>query len=116
MKILAILPAAIFAAAPAIAGPYANVETNTSRYGNEYQSTAIEKHVGYEGKLGESSTYFVQGGLTTISTVEDAKVELSGKAGAAYQINESTSVYGEFAFINGDEVGSNVKAGVKYTF
>ena len=116
MKILAILPAAILAAAPAIAGPYANVETDTSRVGDEYQSTSIEKHVGYEGTFGEKGAYFVQGGLTTISTEEDASVEVSGKAGAAYTINERTSVYGEYAFVNGDEIGSTIKTGVKYSF
>ena len=116
MKILAILPAAILAAAPAIAGPYANVETDTSRVGNEYQSTSIEKHVGYEGAFGEKGAYFVQGGLTTISTEEEASVEVSGKAGAAYTINERTSVYGEYAFVNGDEIGSTIKTGVKYNF
>ena len=116
MKILAILPAAILAAAPAYAGPYANVETDTSRVGNEYQFTAIEKHVGYEGTFGEKGAYFVQGGLTTISTEEDASVDVSGKAGVAYTIDERTSVYGEYAFINGEELGSTIKTGVKYSF
>jgi hypothetical protein len=101
---------------PVMAGPYANVETNTNRVGDEYQSTAIEKHVGYEGTFGEKGAYFVQGGLTTISTEEDASVEVSGKAGAAYTINERTAVYGEYSFVNGDEIGSTIKTGVKYSF
>ena len=32
----------------AIAGPYLNVEANSGFSGNDYNSTVIENHVGYE--------------------------------------------------------------------
>ena len=35
----------------AVAAPYANVESNTSWYGNDYLGSVIEAHGGYEGAL-----------------------------------------------------------------
>ena len=113
-----ILATAVFlsAATPALAGPYVNIESNSNRVGNQYLGTVIEKHVGYENTIGNSGSYYIQAGPAVLSTVDSAEVEFSGKAGAAYQINEKASVYGEYAFISGYEVGSAVKAGVKYNF
>ena len=48
MKILAILPAALFAAAPVLAGPYANVETNSGFVGSDYSGSVKDVHVGYQ--------------------------------------------------------------------
>jgi hypothetical protein len=47
---------------------------------------------------------------------EDGDVELSGKAGGSYGINEALSVYGEFSFLTGDTNGYGTKAGLKYNF
>ena len=38
----------------AVAAPYANVESNTSWYGNDYLGSVIEAHGGYEGALGKT--------------------------------------------------------------
>ena len=62
MKFLAILPAAAILAAPAVAGPYVNVETNAGWSGTEYKGQTTDLHVGYEGELGESSSWYIQGG------------------------------------------------------
>ena len=47
---------------------------------------------------------------------EDTTAEFSGKVGATYEVSESVEVYGEYAFITGDEFGSGVKAGATYRF
>ena len=46
MKTILISTAAVFAAAPALAGPYVNVEANSKFDGGDYSSVLIEKHVG----------------------------------------------------------------------
>ncbi len=112
MKILAILPAALFAAAPVLAGPYANVETNSGFVGSDYTGSVTDVHVGYEG-----ANWYVQGGPALLAPDgEDGDVELSGKAGGSYGINKALSVYGEFSFLTGDTNGYGTKAGLKYNF
>jgi hypothetical protein len=112
MKILAILPAALFAAAPVLAGPYANVETNSGFVGSDYTGSVTDVHVGYEG-----TNWYVQGGPALLAPDgEDGDVELSGKAGGSYGINDALSVYGEFSFLTGDTNGYGTKAGLKYNF
>jgi hypothetical protein len=112
MKILAILPAALFAAAPVLAGPYANVETNSGFVGSDYSGSVTDVHVGYEG-----ANWYVQGGPALLAPDgEDGDVELSGKAGGSYGINDALSVYGEFSFLTGDTNGYGTKAGLKYNF
>jgi len=112
MKILAILPAALFAAAPVLAGPYANVEVNSGYAGSDYTGSATDVHVGYEG-----ANWYVQGGPALLAPDgEDGDVELSGKAGGSYGISDALSVYGEFSFLTGDTNGYGTKAGLKYNF
>ena len=101
----------------AIAGPYANIESNSGWVGNDYQGSIVEAHGGYEGGLGEGGTWFVQAGPALVSPDGgDEEVELSGKVGATYAISEDVDVYGEYSFITGDDLGSGVKVGVTYTF
>ena len=112
MKILAILPAALFAAAPVLAGPYANVETNSGFVGSDYSGSVTDVHVGYEG-----DNWYVQAGPALLAPDgEDGDVELSGKAGGSYGISDALSVYGEFSFLTGDTNGYGTKAGLKYNF
>ena len=112
MKILAILPAALFAAAPVLAGPYANVETNSGFFGSDFTGSATDIHVGYEG-----DNWFVQGGPALLAPDDaDGDVELSGKAGGTYGINDALSVYGEVSFLTGDTNSYATKTGLKYNF
>ena len=77
--------AAPFIAAPAIAGPYVNVEANSGFTGSDYEGTTTEAHVGYEGDLGSKAGYYVQAGPAFVS--EDGSgtdTELSGKAASAW--------------------------------
>ena len=97
-----------FAHGAAIAGPYVNVEANVDR-----KDSQVEIHKGYEGELGESGSWYVQGG----PSIADTELEFSGKVGAAYDVSESVEVYGEYSFITGEKnLGSAVKTGVTYRF
>ena len=49
-------------AGAAVAGPYVNVEANSGWTGSNYNGTVTDAHVGYEGALGESTSWYVQGG------------------------------------------------------
>ena len=61
--------AAVAFAAPgaALAGPYVNVETNAGWTGTDYTGATTDFHVGYEGALGESAAWYVQGGASYVS-------------------------------------------------
>ena len=56
-----------FAPAAALAGPYVNVETNAGWTGSEYTGAGTDLHVGYEGAIGESGSFYVQGGATVLT-------------------------------------------------
>ena len=53
-------------AGAAFAGPYVNVEANSGWTGSDYSGTATDLHVGYEGALGDSASYYVQGGASVV--------------------------------------------------
>ena len=120
MKKFALALAATLASAPAIAGPYVNVETNASYTGNDYTSRATDLHVGYENAVG-SLDYFVQGGKT-INAADgvDSDSAWSGKFGGSVAATEKLGIYGEVAFSNiFDEDTDNswgTKIGAKYSF
>jgi len=108
----------LLASAPAaIAGPYANVESNSGRIGNDYTGSLIETHVGYEGELGEAADWYVQAGPAfSLPNGEDAETDISGKAGIVYQVSDKVELYKEVHFITGDETSTNFKAGATYRF
>ena len=95
------------------AGPYVNVEANSGFTGSDYAGTATDVHVGYEG-----DNWYVQGGPALLQPDgADGDVQLSGKAGGSYNVNDALSVYGEVSFITGDdENGYGTKVGAKYNF
>jgi hypothetical protein len=116
MKFLAILPATLIAAAPAMAGPYLNIEANSGFAGGSYSGTTLDNHVGVEGGSGKVSWY-VQGGPSVVAPEGgNSEVELSGKAGGSVAVSDSVSVYGEVSFITAAENGYGTKAGLKYKF
>ena len=123
MKALLLAGAASFKAAPALAGPYVNIENNSGFTGSDYQGATTETHVGFDGALGESSAWYVQGGPAFVSPDgEDATTELSGKVGIGIDVTERLNVYGEVAAMTADEINFDedlnvgVKTGVKFSF
>jgi hypothetical protein len=112
-----------FSTTAAIAGPYVNIENNAGSTGVEFDKSVLEKHVGYEGALGESSSYYVQGGSAFVMPEGAAlSTELSGKAGVKTNFTERLSGYAEVKAMTsggidmGEPISTNVKTGVKYTF
>ena len=105
----------------ALAGPYVNVETNAGWTGSDYSGATTDFHVGYEGPIGESASYYVQAGasLVTPDGGSDETVP-SGKAGVGVALSDALGAYGEVSFIgSGDDSvdrGYGAKLGLKYSF
>ena len=114
------LAAIACSATGAIAGPYANIESNSGFTGTDYESSVTEFHVGYEGPIGESAGYYLQAGPALVNVDgEDSTTELSGKVGVGVDLTEALNLYGEVAFITVDGQDDNsygTKIGVKYSF
>jgi hypothetical protein len=113
--------AALVAPSAALAGPYVNVEANSGWTGSDYTSTTTDLHVGYEGELGESASYYVQGGASVVSPDgAESDTVPSGKAGLGLAVTDSLGAYGEVSFLgSGDsnvDRGYGGKLGVKYSF
>ena len=120
-SVLAAAAAAPLFAGAAMAGPYVNVEANSGFTGSDYTGTNTDLHVGYEGPLGESASYYVQAGATVVSPDGGATDTVpSGKAGLGVSVTDSLGVYGEVSFVgsgvSGVDRGYGTKAGLKYSF
>ena len=117
-SLIAAAVAAPFFAAPALAGPYVNVEANSGFTGSDYNGTVTETHVGYEGDLGDNAGYYVQAGPAFVAEDgADVETELSGKAGVSVAVTERVEVYGEISFITDeDDNGYGTKVGATYRF
>ena len=118
MKTIALALAASTFAVPSIAGPYVNVETNTSATGNNFESRATDLHIGYENKVGIVDWY-AQGGKT-INAVDgvDSDSNFSGKLGGSIAASEKLGLYGEVSFAAIEDADNTYgrKLGVKYSF
>ena len=113
--------AAVVAPSAALAGPYVNVETNAGWTGADYTGATTDFHVGYEGALGESASYYVQGGATLVSPDGgESDTVPSGKAGLGVAVTDALGAYGEVSFVgSGDDDidrGYGAKVGLKYSF
>ncbi|ADO97550.1 DUF680 domain-containing protein [Synechococcus phage S-SM2] len=120
-SVFAATAALSMSAGAAVAGPYVNVETNAGWTGADYTGATTDLHVGYEGALGESAAWYVQGGASYVSPDgADADTVPSGKAGISVAATESLGIYGELSFVgSGDDDidrGYGGKLGVKYNF
>lgn len=115
---IALAAAAPLMAAPAMAGPYVNVEANSGFTGVDYEGTVTETHVGYEGDLGDAAGYYVQAGPAFVNgDAEELSTEISGKAGLSVSVTEALEIYGEVAFITDDKANSyGTKVGATYRF
>ena len=107
-------------AGAALAGPYVNVETNAGWAGDDYSGAVTDLHVGYDGDLGESAAWYVQGGPALVSLDgEETETEFSGKAGVGVEIADGLGAYGELSFITvdgQDDLNVGGKLGLKYSF
>ena len=119
-SVLATIAAAPLFAGAAIAGPYVNVETNAGWVGDDYSGATTDIHVGFEGALGDSASYYVQAGPAVVAVDgEDSDTQFSGKAGLGLPVGDNLGVYGEVSFLtadDSDDLGLGGKLGVKYNF
>ena len=120
---LAAVAALPFAATSALAGPYVNVETNAGYTGNDYNGAVTDLHVGYEGDLGKSSGWYVQGGPALVSVDgEETETEYSGKVGLNVGVTERLTAYGELSALTVDQefdtssLNVGAKLGAKFAF
>ena len=119
MKSIAILLATSVVAAPAIAGPYANIENNAGWVGSDFGSSVTEVHAGYSFDSG----LYLQGGPAFIAIEgEEGSAEFSGKVGYSTDLSEKVNVYGEVGFLTEDrelefsELNLGTKVGLTYKF
>ena len=120
-SVFAATAALSMSAGAALAGQYVNVEANSGWTGSEYGGTVTDAHVGYEGALGESASWYVQGGASFVSPDGgETDTVPSGKAGLGIALTDDLGAYGEVSFIgSGDDDidrGYGAKLGVKYSF
>ena len=116
MKIFAILPAALFAASPVLAGPYVNVENNAGFSGSNFNGHVTDFHLGYESG-NDVASYYVQAGPSIFAPDGgEEETKLTGKLGGSVQATERLSVYGEVAATFDDVNDYGTKLGVKYNF
>ena len=118
---IALAAAAPLMAAPALAGPYVNVEANAGWTGDDYTSTTTDVHVGYEGAIGESgASFYVQAGPAIVAVDgEETDTQFSGKAGLGIPVSDAVGIYGELSFLTAedeDDFGVGGKLGLKYNF
>ena len=120
-SVFAATAALSMSAGAAFAGPYVNVETNAGWTGSNYTGATTDFHVGYEGALGESASYYVQGGASLITPDGGTDETVpSGKAGVGVALSDALGAYGEVSFVgSGDsdiDRGYGAKLGLKYSF
>ena len=122
-SVFAATAALSMSAGAAFAGPYVNIENNAGFTGSEYDAAVTETHVGFDGAIGESASWYVQGGPAFLNVDgEENTTELSGKIGLGYDVTESLNIYGEVAAMTNDEINFDedlsvgTKVGVKFSF
>jgi hypothetical protein len=117
MKILTLIPVAIFAATPALARPYINIENNAGFSGSNFNGHATDFHLGYENSV-DFGSYYVQAGPTIFAPDGgEEETRLTGKVGGSIQPSERVSIYGELAASFDSDVNDyGTKLGVKYSF
>ena len=120
-SVFAAVDAAPLFAGAALAGPYVNVEANSGWSGSNYAGTTTDAHVGHEGALGESGSWYVQGGASFVSPDGgETDTVPSGKAGLGFAVTDALGAYGEVSFIGSGDAdidrGYGTKVGLKYSF
>ena len=119
MKSLLIGAASAVAFAPAaIAGPYINLESNSGFLGSEYGGSVLEAAIGADIALNEDAGLYLQAGPAFIlPDGGDNDTQFSGKGGINVAVTEKLGAYAEYGFMTtDDDLASNVKLGVKYSF
>ena len=115
---IALAAAAPLLAAPALAGPYVNVEANSGFTGSDYTGTTTDAHVGYAGSAGAVSYGAQIGPSFVVTDGGESDTVLSGKVYADVAATEALSLYGELSFAGGVDDADNgygTKVGVTWS-
>jgi hypothetical protein len=120
-SVFAATAALSMSAGAAFAGPYVNVETNAGWAGDDYTGATTDLHVGYEGGLGDSAAWYIQGGPSIVSPDgAESSTEFSGKFGVSAGLTDQLGVYGELSAATTDQEFEDLnvggKLGLKYSF
>jgi hypothetical protein len=120
-SVFAATAALSMSAGAAFAGPYVNVETNAGWTGSDYAGATTDLHVGYEGGLGDSAAWYIQGGPSIVSPDgAESSTEFSGKFGVSAGLTDQLGVYGELSAATTDQEFEDLnvggKLGLKYSF
>ena len=121
-KIFAIGAASLCCAAPAVAGPYVNVEAKSSFSGTDYSKTVLHNDLGWASKIGDAKFYARAGPALVIPDGGDQTTELAGKTGIKLKVNKNLGVYGEISAMTKDQIDFDsplkvgTKIGFKYSF
>ena len=116
---IALAAAAPLLAAPALAGPYVNVEANSGFTGSDYTGTTTDAHVGWAGESGAVSYGAQIGPSFVVTDGGESDTVLSGKVYGSVAATEQLSVYGELSFAGGVDDADNgygTKFGVTWSF
>ena len=110
--------ACVMAAAPAVASPYVNLESNSGFVGTDYAASVVEGHFGVDIDLSKTASAYLQAGPAfVLPDAGDSDTQFSGKGGMNVAVTEKLGAYGEYGFMTtDDELASNVKLGLKYSF
>ena len=119
MKSIIAAGALLAVSAPAIAGPYGNIENNAAWTDGDYSTAVTEIHAGYEFENG----VYIQAGPAFVHVEDEGTdTEYSGKVGVSADVSENVEVYGEVGFLTEDQefdfdtMNVGTKVGVTYRF
>ena len=120
--VIAAVAALSLSSGAAFAGPYVNVENNAGWSGDDYTGAVTDLHVGFDGNLGDSGTWYVQGGPAIVAVDgEENETEISGTVGASFAVTDKLGIYGEISAITSDQeltedLNLGTKIGAKCSF
>ena len=117
MKPILFATAALMAAQPALAGPYAKSKSEFKGQGDGYKTSIQQVRVGYEGEVGQFKPYVEVGGGIVTPHEEDTLGLFAVQVGTKFKVNENLT--GQVAIENLHYNEKNNWKGVistKYTF
>jgi hypothetical protein len=120
MKILTLIVTLPLMAAPAMAGPYVESKTTGALVDGDYKGAQTELRVGYENKLENGVTLFVEGGPGyEFVNGGDGQGVAVGEVGVSFPIANNLTgkvkVAGEYGF-NSEVFALGGELKVRYTF
>jgi hypothetical protein len=120
-SVFAATAALSISAGAAFAGPYVRVESNAGWVGDDYTGAVTELQIGYDGEIGDNSTWYVEAGPALVSADgEESEGEIAAEIGASVALSDNVGLYGELGILTTnqefDELNTAGKLGIKYSF